>query len=71
MPEKPLSSTKIALCPACFGKQLILCRIDDADGRPIAYWFVCTFCKTETAQVPALEAATDAVRWVPIDAMLW
>ena len=69
-PPKPLSSTKVALCPACFSKQLTLCRKDNASGYPQEYWFVCTFCAAETAQVRTLSAVRDMVRWVPIDALL-
>ena len=69
-PPKQPSSTKVALCKECFGKQLTLCRQDDAHGQPIAYWFVCTFCAAETAQVRTLDAVNALTLWVPIDALL-
>lgn len=67
---KPPSTTKVAFCSECFSKQMIMCRKDDARGRPIAYWLYCSDCAAETIKVPTLAQVVELTLWVSIDAML-
>ena len=60
------TTTLVAFCSQCFSKQMIMCR---KDTEPL-YWFVCSLCGAETAQVPTLVQVSELVRWVQIDALL-
>ena len=64
-----MSNTKVALCPECHGKRMILHRTDTR-GVPAAYWFACSDCLTTTANAPTLKLVAKLVEWVPIDAQL-
>ena len=60
------TTTLVAFCSQCFSKQMIMCR---KDTEPL-YWFVCSLCGAETAQVTTLNAVNALTLWVPIDALL-
>lgn len=60
-----MNNTKVAMCPICQGRKMILNRTDTR-GVPVAYWFACSECDRVTRSVPTLKQVVELAEWVPL-----